>query len=179
VLRVRESSVAEDLVQETLLAAWKSTAEQRDQRVRSEPAWLLGILRHKIADYYRKQARGETAYDPDALAELEASQFSSGGWCGPHWLGSTGPGAWSQTSASLRRREFWEILQACTRHLPEKVARAFLLRELDDCGTEDICSTMGVSQNHLFVMLHRARLALRRCLELNWFGRKKRRVNSV
>jgi len=174
VLRVRQPSVAEDLVQETLLAAWNSPGERQERDERTERSWLFGILRHKIADYFRKHAREPTPYDPATLADLEASQFEAGGWPGPHWSSLTGPGAWSHPEASLHQREFFEVLEACTRQLPEKVGQAFLLRELDGYGVQEICSTLGVSQNNLFVMLHRARLALRRCLELKWFDQKKR-----
>ena len=171
-LRVRQSTIAEDIVQETFLAAWNAHTEGQERDERTERSWLFGILRHKIADYYRKQSREQTPYDPATLAELEAAQFDAGGWPGPHWCRLTGPGAWSHTEASLHRREFWEVLQQCTNQLPEKVGRAFMLRELDGCGVPEICSTLGVSQSNLFVMLHRARLALRRCVELKWFGRK-------
>jgi len=173
-LRVRQPSVAEDLVQETLLAAWNSPAERQERDERAERSWLFGILRHKVADHFRKQAREATPYDPATLADLEASQFEGGGWPGTHWSSVTGPGVWSQPEASLHQQEFLKALEACTRQLPEKVGQAFLLRELDGHGVREICSTLGVSQNNLFVMLHRARLALRRCLELKWFGRKER-----
>jgi RNA polymerase sigma-70 factor (ECF subfamily) len=170
--RVREPGMAEDLVQETLLAAWSSAAKNQPRDEQTERSWLFGILRHKLADHYRSRAHDQTPYDPAMLAELEAAQFGTG-LCGPHWSRSTAPGGWSNTDAALHQREFWEVLDQCTRQLPEKVRQAFLLRELDGCDAKQICSLLEISMSNLFVMLHRARLALRRCLELKWFGRKR------
>ena len=169
--RVGHSSDAEDLVQDTLVAAWKSRTDEEERDEQTERAWLVGILRHKVVDYYRRQSREPTAYDPEVLAELEDSQFDAGGWPGPHWSRIAAPGSWSHTEASLHQREFFEVLRECTDRLPETLGQAFVLRELDGCEVPEICSTLGVNQNNLFVMLHRARLALRRCLELKWFGR--------
>jgi len=174
--RVRNAAVAEDLVQETFVSAWKS--RHSSPPAESEPAWLLGILRNKVADYFRHRSRREAAWDPDTLAELEEAQFSAGGWCGPHWLSATGPRGWGSTAASLQSRDFFRVLTACTEKLPGQAAQVFLLRELDGQETSDICATLAITPNHLFVLLHRARLALRRCLELNWFGHKSSRTEG-
>lgn len=171
-VRVREHATAQDLVQDTFLAAWH--ARQKRPAADSEAAWLLGILRRKTADYFRHRARQETPWDPSTLASIEASHFRSGGWCGRHWQKETGPRGWWATSASLRQREFFQVLERCTEKLPDQAARVFLLRELDEHTTQEICALLDLSSSHLFVLLHRARLALRHCLELNWFGRKKR-----
>jgi len=177
VARVRNTAVAEDLVQETFVSAWKS--RQSRQQTESESAWLLGILRNKIADYFRHRSRREAAWDPNTLAELENAQFSAGGWCGPHWLSATGPRGWWSTSASLQSRDFFRVLTECTEKLPDQVAHVFLLRELDGHETDHICRMLGIKSNHLFVLLHRARLALRRCLELHWFGREQSRTKGT
>ena len=77
--------------------------------------------------------------------------------------------AWTDATHGLEQTEFWEVLHACAHKLPEKTARVFFLRELDECSSDDICRELNINPSHLFVMLHRARLALRRCLELHWF----------
>jgi len=163
-LRVRNPAVAEDLVQEVFLSAWRSRS--RSGQVSSEQAWLLGILRHKVADYFRAQCREENA--GEELAEFEQQQFNSDSGVA-HWR--VAPRTWPSPTESLERREFWGVLHGCTGRLPPKVARAFVLREVDDLPTAEICDLLDIQQNHLFVLLHRARLALRRCLEVSWFGR--------
>jgi RNA polymerase sigma-70 factor (ECF subfamily) len=159
-LRVRNPAVAEDLVQEVFLAAWRS--RQKAGRVASEQAWLFGILRHKIADYFRDQAPDERP--ANELADFEQQQFDAD----HHW--KLTPRRWPNPMESLERREFWSVLHGCTIRLPAKTAQAFVLREVEDLPTSEICEALKVEQNHLFVLLHRARLALRRCLEIRWFG---------
>jgi RNA polymerase sigma-70 factor (ECF subfamily) len=171
--RVPEPGIAEDLVQETFLSAWKSPARDQPRDESAERSWLFGIMRHKLADYYRNRSQDQMPCDPAALADLEAAQFATGA-CGLHWARTSTPGAWCNTDEALQQREFFEVLQKCTYRLPNQVRQAFLLRELDGCGTREICDLLGISMSNLFVMLHRARLALRRCLEVNWFGRTRR-----
>ena len=71
------------------------------------------------------------------------------------------------------RAEFQTVLGDCLARLPEKTAHVFLLREMDGVPTDELCKEMGLSPNNLWVMLHRGRMALRRCLEVHWFGRKR------
>jgi RNA polymerase sigma-70 factor (ECF subfamily) len=166
-LRVRDPASAEDLVQETFLAAWRSRNQFAGRS--SERTWLLGILKHKIANFYRQRGRQMEPADPDTLAELEASQFKCSLFGDAHWSRSGAPGRWPNPSKSLDQAEFWQILHQCLGKLPENLARAFLLREMEDCEAGTICEDLHITPSNLFVMLHRARLALRRCLELNWF----------
>ena len=169
-LRVRDHAAAQDLVQETLLAAWRTRAKQPE--VESESAWLMGILRNKVADYFRHRARNESAWDPETLLAVENAQFSAGGWCGRHWLKETGPRGWWATSAAIQENEFLSVLKGCVEKLPDQAAQVFLLREMDERTTQDICSVLSLTSSNVFVLLHRARLALRRCLEFRWFERK-------
>ena len=168
--RVGRREVAEDLVQEVFLAAWKS----RDQYAgrASEKTWLMQILRHKVADYYRRQTPEERGEFGD-LEQFERSQFQEGGWQGAHWAAGATPKPWMLPWQRLERAEFWQAVSDCTGRLPPKVARIFLLRDVDELETDEICSALGIKTAHLFVLLHRARLAMRRCLELNWFRRRK------
>jgi RNA polymerase sigma-70 factor (ECF subfamily) len=165
--RTGQQEVAEDLVQETFLAAWKSA--HRFAGRASERTWLLSILRNKIADHYRNQRPEITSRDVESLARLEEQTYAQT-WLGrsPWKIGST-PAEWSDAQQSLEHTEFWETLHECTHKLPPKTARVFLLRELDGLDSEVICRELKIKPSHLFVMLHRARLALRRCLELHWF----------
>jgi len=165
--RTGRPEVAEDLVQETFLAAWKS-AESFAGRA-SERTWLLSILRNKIADYYRSQRPEIGSHDVETLARMEEEQFARNWLGGSPWKPGGVPAKWADAAQSLEAAEFWETLHECTHKLPEMTARVFLLRELDGWESEVLCKELKIKPSHLFVMLHRARLALRRCLELHWF----------
>jgi len=171
-LRVRDPSTAEDLVQETFLAGWRSRNEFAGRS--SERTWLLGILKHKIANFYRQQARRMETADDDTLAELEAAQFKRSAFGGGHWSRAGAPGKWPNPARSLEQAEFWQVFHRCIGKLPENLARVFLLRELEECEAATICADLNITPTNLFVMLHRGRLAMRRCLEVNWFAAERR-----
>jgi RNA polymerase sigma-70 factor (ECF subfamily) len=168
-VRVGSRERAEDIVQETFLAALrnrKTYAGQADER-----SWLLGILKHKVADYFRDRERlrpatairlpsGHTGAG-DVLDEL----FDHKG----RWRGKPTPGP-DDPSASMQRREFWERFQSCLARLPSRLAAAFALREVDGMSSAEVRETLGVTAGNLWVLLHRARLSLARCLEISWFG---------
>ena len=89
------------------------------------------------------------------------------------WIHELGPLEWpSDASASLDRQEFWKTFRDCASKMPQKVAAVFNLREVDGVQSKEVCAIMNISEANLWVMLHRARMALRRCLELNWFGKQ-------
>ena len=166
--RLGRHQLAEDLVQETFLAAWKSA--HRFAGLASERTWLVGILKKKIADHYRRQRPEAEGVDIEALADFEQQQFRPGPFGGRRsWSRAGIPSRWQDPRQSLEQEEFWSTLHQCTHKLPRITARAFLLRELDGRDSQDICRELGIRTSNLFVMLHRARLALRRCLEQNWF----------
>jgi RNA polymerase sigma-70 factor (TIGR02943 family) len=165
--RTGRPEMAEDMVQETFLAAWKSA--HRFAGRASERTWLLRILRNKIADHYRRQQTEITLRDVEALSQLEEQQFAQTWLGGRAWSQSGVPATWMDARKSLEQAEFWQALHACTHKLPAMTARVFLMRELDGLESPAICRELNIKPSHLFVMLHRARLALRRCLELNWF----------
>jgi RNA polymerase sigma-70 factor (TIGR02943 family) len=167
--RLREPSAAEDAVQETLLAALQTHHTYAGRG--SERSWLTGILKHKLTDQFRRLGR-ETP-----LSQVEGEEFEHGELFRPpgdewegHWAVDGAPSEWRETPESLAEQgEFFQVLNDCLSPLPARASGAFILREVDGLGTEEICRAFGVSANNLWVMLHRARLHLRRCLELNWF----------
>jgi RNA polymerase sigma-70 factor, ECF subfamily len=168
-LQLHDEAAAEDAVQETLLAAL-----QAGDGFRSESAirtWLIGILKHKIADHYRVAARHyslETSSDDeDTDAGLEQLIFDSKG----HWIGA--PSAWKRPDHALEQDEFWRVFEWCQNNLSEQHARAFMLREMVGLETEEICQDMAISHSACRVYLHRARLGLRECLEQRWFNAKR------
>lgn len=149
------------------VAAWQSVS--RFAARASERTWLLSILRNKIADHYRQQRPEISSHDVEALAEVEEQQFNRNRLGSGHWKSGVAPARWADASQSIEQTEFWETLHGCTHKLPAQTAKVFLLRELDGWESPEICRELKIQPSHLFVMLHRARLALRRCLELNWF----------
>jgi RNA polymerase sigma-70 factor (ECF subfamily) len=159
VLRVGDRDTALDLVQDTFLAALKA---REGFSGRSAPrTWLVGILKHKIVDHFRRGSRDAAAPGTDPGEELFDAQ---GRWRIP-------PAAWrDDPSEALGRRQFWVTLQRCLAGLSPKMASAFALRELEGLATEELCNVLGVTATNLWVILHRARLGLRRCLESGGFG---------
>jgi len=161
--RVRNPDVAEDLVQETLLAAIK--AHKDFAGLSAERTWLIGILKHKLIDHLRKSTRQRplSELDVDVTEEFFDSR---GQWkaASPDWQG--------RPDALLERAEFRDVLQGCLSKLPSRIAQLFWLREAEDIDTEQICQEMGITPTNVWTMLHRARLGLRRCLGENWFGNK-------
>lgn len=166
--RVANPETAKDLVQETLLAAWRS-AERFAGRA-SERTWLLRILRNKLVDHYRKPRPEFPAEGINELAELEARQFVQSGLHKGGWTSLGSPSHWQDAAECMQKAEFWEVVHRCVGKLPPSAAHVFVMREVDGDSTDEICSTLNINRNHLGVLLHRARLALRRCLDLNWFS---------
>jgi RNA polymerase sigma-70 factor (ECF subfamily) len=172
-LRIRDASVAEDLIQETLLAA-TGACERRDGRS-SDRTWLVGILKQKVVDHLRQITKRRPFHflndeEPDDLDSFERN----GEWVG-HWREDQAPTDWNlNTSAILERKEFWEILDRCLSELPQRTAIAFSLREIDGLSSEEVCDVLNVSQDKLCVMLHRARMRLRNSLETDWFRNEPR-----
>ena len=163
-LRVRRPEIAEDLVQETFYAAIRSFDSFRGRS--SERSWLCGILKNKLCDYFRKLGR-ETCFTDLVFLEDELSHkfVSQGFW--NHDLGSL---EWKpEAEAVMHWGEFWETFKNCLGKLPQRVADVFMLREMEEMETEQICEALNISPNNLWVMLHRARMALRECLKINWF----------
>ncbi len=165
-MHTRDAHRAEELVQETLLAALQG--RDRFTGGSSVRTWLIGILRHKLLDLYRRDAR-EVSLEAMAGAEDEEEVmaeafFESDG----HWRER--PADWGNPQELLERAQFMAILQRCLDALPPRLARLFLLRELMEETTENICQELSITPTNLWTMLYRARLGLRRCLDRNWVG---------
>jgi RNA polymerase sigma-70 factor (ECF subfamily) len=166
--RLRDSAAAEDAVQETFLAALK--AFERFEGRGSERTWLVGILKHKITDHFRRVTR-EAPIGEEQNESFEHGEFftGTGQWTG-HWDVDHAPSEWHTSPEVLvEQSDFWKVFSDCLSPLPTRTASAFTLREVDGLSSEEICETLSIKVNNLWVMLHRARLHLRNCLELNWF----------
>ncbi len=161
--RMRDRDIAEDLVQETFLVAWK-TKNQFAGRSRFS-TWLVSILRHKLADHFRREgARTTYSFDEsDEWKESEPLFTKQGKWTCP-------PKAWSVSPEELvENREFWRVVAGCLGDMPAHLSYVFRLRELKSAKTKEICSLLEITSSNVSVRLHRARLLLRRCLEEKWF----------
>jgi RNA polymerase sigma-70 factor, ECF subfamily len=163
-LRVRRREIAEDLVQETFFAAVRTSDSFRGKS--SERSWLCGILKNKVCDHFRKLGRETSFTDLEFLDDELSHKFVPQGF----WNHKDGPLEWKpEAEVVMHRVEFWETFRNCLSKLPERVADVFMLREMEEMETEQICRALNISPNNLWVMLHRARMALRECLETNWF----------
>jgi RNA polymerase sigma-70 factor (ECF subfamily) len=162
-LQVREPAVAEDLVQAALLAALEARAGFRGDA--SLLTWVTGILKRKIVDHYRALAREEPlpdTGDADADAMLLDRLFVANG----HW--ATPPRPWDDPGESLVQADFLAVFEACLRGLAGQAGRVFALREVLDLDADEICKDLGLSKTNYWVLMHRARLRLRQCVEQGW-----------
>ena len=170
-MRLRDESRAEDAVQETLLAAIQSLPSYTGKA--TERTWLTGILKHKIVDQYRKTAKEQALEtdDGELLSEVERFFERDDVWNG-HWNNKLQPHEWNMSpEATYQEAEFFAVFQNCLSKMPDRVAGVFMLREMDGLESSEICEILSVSTSNFWVMMHRARLALRRCIEVNWFRR--------
>jgi RNA polymerase sigma-70 factor (ECF subfamily) len=161
-LQLRDRDGAEDAVQETLLAA----LEGRDRFAgRSSPkTWLTGILKHKIIDVIRRRSREQPLVDTDDGSEAEAADalFRADG----HW--QQFPADWGSPERALEDKRFREVFELCAQLMPARTARVFMMREVLEMTTDEICKELAITPTNLWVILHRARLALRECIEIKW-----------
>ncbi|MBC2594296.1 sigma-70 family RNA polymerase sigma factor [Ruficoccus amylovorans] len=167
--RVNNAALAEDLVQDTFLAAMK--ARDNFSGRSSVKTWLTGILKNKIIDHYRKKNRTQSMSELAGFYEKEEGELFSqdGAWN----LGSGhAPGDWTPEAVQkLDRAEFMQHFHACASKLPERIRQVFLLREIDGMPSPEICERMDITPQNLWTILHRARMALRQCLEENFLGK--------
>jgi RNA polymerase sigma-70 factor (ECF subfamily) len=161
-LRVHDPETASDLVQETFLEALR--ARETFSGRSSVRTWLVAILKYKIADRLRKLGRERRVHRGEAFED------ETGGMFDRHGRWRTPPLDWgADPLQESERREFWEVVGQCLSKLPPHLAAAFLDRELEGLSREAICRDVNISPENLSVRLYRARLLLRRCLEVHWF----------
>lgn len=162
-LQLRNDAWAEDAVSETLLAA---LSKPQSFGSRSQlKTWLVGILKHKVLDLFRSNAREVCLdTDDDAAEDVDSLLFKADG----HF--AQAPADWGNPEQDLNSRQFFQIMEACTEKLPAMLGRVFLMREWLELSSEEICKELGLTPTNLYVQLHRARLRLRECLELHWLG---------
>ncbi len=168
-VRLRNTEAAEEAIQETLLAAL--AAREQFQGHASVRSWLVGILKHKITDYFRMKSREFSVSDLASSEDAAEDVFDRHG----NWR--VEPAAWRDDPVDvLEKQEFWQTFEACMSELPERSAEVFALREFDGLKSKEIGRLLDISPAHLDVLLYRARLRLARCLDAKWFAPERRRV---
>ena len=166
--RVSDSETAEELVQESFLSALDGLATFRAEA--SERTWLFIILRRKIIDHYRRQARVSHV----SLDELSDGGATEADFFRPengHWMAQQAPASWLNADAALEQQELHEVIQRCQQRLPAQQGAVFAMRFVEELSTEEICQELGLSSANYWVIVHRAKLQLRRCLEKHGLGK--------
>lgn len=161
--QLRNDSLAEDVVSETFLAILeKPDSFEGRSTLRT---YATGILKFKIIDVLRKRGR-EVHIEPQddqSVDEAIDAMFVADG----HWRDEPSP--WQHPERALQQNQFFETLQACVDRLPARTGRVFMMREWLEREVDEICAELGITANNCGVMLYRARMQLRECLEQRWF----------
>jgi RNA polymerase sigma-70 factor, ECF subfamily len=162
-MQLRDEVAASDVVQETCLSALQSKESFKGE---SElKTWLIAILKNKIIDYLRtgnRKAKVSIDFDEDEFLSLFESQG--------HWSKENRPSDWGNPVEMFEKKRFWEIFEVCMTGLPEKLARVFTMSEFLGLDAKEICKELGISTSNYWVIMYRARMHLRLCLEKRWFG---------
>jgi RNA polymerase sigma-70 factor (ECF subfamily) len=163
-LQLRNETHAEDCVQEALAAAVQSAnGFAGNSSVRT---WLIGILKHKIIDHFRRASREQ----PLSVGEEETSLDDFDPLFKPDGHFVEPPAAWANPEQALTQQEFFAVLESCMQALPKVTARVFAMREVMGASTEEICAELGITANNCWVLIYRARMSLRECIEKRWFA---------
>lgn len=170
-LQLSDAHLAEDAVQDALIGALKNAGSFGGRAALK--TWVFAILKNKIADVLRQKRRTINASSllrEDEEEEDFAALFNAKGF----WQANERPVAWANPEESFREGQFWRVFEACLENLPGNQARVFMMREFIELDSHEICATIGITVSNLNVMLHRARLRLRECLESRWFAEKEK-----
>jgi len=162
--QLRNDAWAEDAVSDTLVAALEKPQAYAGQS--QLKTWLVGILKHKVVDQLRRHAREATVLVGEDGEDLDETLFDGSG----HWRQM--PGDWGDPVAIFGQRQFFEVLEVCMEQLPPVQGRVFMMREWLELETDEICKELAITSTNLWVLLHRARLRLRECLQLRWFNHR-------
>ncbi|NRF70658.1 sigma-70 family RNA polymerase sigma factor [Aquincola sp. S2] len=162
--QLRNDAWAEDAVSETLLAALEKPQSFAGQS--QLKTWLIGVLKHKVVDQLRRHTREATILSNDDGEDIDEALFDETG----HWRDK--PADWGDPEQHCGQRQFLIVMEACIELLPPTQGRVFMMREWLELETDEICKELQITSTNLWVLLHRARLRLRDCLQLRWFDRR-------
>lgn len=166
-LQLGDPQLAEDAVQEALMGAFKNTAAYAGKA--SLKTWVFAILKNKITDLLRQRQRHLSTHqlmgDTDEEADL-LELFDHHGM----WASDERPATWGSPTETLQEKQFWKVFEMCLEDLSGQQARVFMMREYVGLDAREVCAEVGITSTNLNVILHRARLRLRECLEDHWFA---------
>jgi len=168
IVRVNDAEKAGDLVQDTFLAGLK--AKDNFQGRSAERTWLISILKRKIIDTYRRNATSRESSINEYQEDISDGDFYRGDdpFKG-HWLEGKGPNSHSlMPEGELEQDELRQIIERCISLLPPKLASVFIMKLIDEAGSDEVCKELGITPSNLWVILHRARLKMRECVESKW-----------
>lgn len=158
--RVNDMQQAEDIVQNTFLSAWKGRETYKGQA--SEKNWLFAILKNKIIDHFRKQSQNKVT----AIADEKEMYFEDG-----HWKAESAPKEWGiDMDQPVETKEFYSVLDKCKQKLKDIQQSVFVMKYMEDIDADEICKVLNITPSNYWVLIHRAKLHLRKCLEKNWIG---------
>lgn len=160
--RVNDIEIAEDLVQDTFLSALKGLDGFKGAA--SEKNWLFSILKNKIIDFYRKKATEQSVISMPDLQSAENDWFDEEG----SWAENKLPADWHAADNPTERKEIQQIINLCKDHLKSLQQNVFTLKYMEDVESEEICKVLKISPSNYWVLIHRARLQMRDCVEKYW-----------
>jgi len=164
-LQLNDHQLAEDIVQDALVGAYKNSAQFRGQS--AFKSWLFAILKNKITDVIRQRYKNPISSVPENTSgDLSEDFFDEQ----DHWTKEAWPTTWNQPLEAVHSEQFWGIFETCLNQLPGDQARVFMMREFLGFESQEICQETTISTSNLHVLLHRARLRLRECLSIGWFN---------
>lgn len=162
-IRCSDEETARDLLQDTFLSALKNLESFKGEI--SEKNWLYLILKNKIIDHYRKKSKNNFVPIED---ELESNEFFDEAG---HWKKEALPNPFNSAVESGQHSfEFYEILEKCKRKLNEIQLNLFSMKFLDEMESEDICKELDITSSNYWVLIHRIKLKVRKCIEKLFYG---------
>lgn len=164
--QIGNPAVAEDCVQEAFLSAIKNQQAFKGQA--AFKTWVFVILKNKIVDYFRQENKEREFFNKDIEYDEQQTLFNPRG----HWLKEQRPSRWCDTSELTLNEDFWCVFNACLEHLPAEQSRIFMMREFIGLTSAEICDHLTITESKLYVVLYRARLKLRHCIDKRWFQKE-------
>jgi RNA polymerase sigma-70 factor (ECF subfamily) len=165
-LQLRDRATAEDLVQESIEAALRKSSSFAGQSTLK--TWVFAILRNRIIDHLRQASRtvnlSSVVGDEDDWQDKVDQMFHESG----RWREGPRPVSWPAPDEAMQSKRFWVVFESCLEHLPPVTGRVFMMREFLGFDSDEICRQVGITTNNCHVILHRARLKLRACMDAGW-----------
>lgn len=162
------ATVAEDIVQDTLIAAWQGFEGFKGES--SIKTWLTAILKNKVLDYLRRAFHREIPTIFEEPSSTQDDDFNSWGI----WKNKVAKWAvWPETPEdSVSRQQLYDVLKSCLEKLPKVQRAVMMMKFLEERESETICSALNITASNLWILVFRARLKLRSCLDMNWYKKE-------